>query len=253
MPKFKIETKAPEVYRIPENIPETPKFRTIVADPPWTRGQGGKLGAISKYNLMSLDRIKNMPVNDLAAENCTLWLWTTNASLIDALEVIEAWGFTYRGYYVWCKSKLGLGSVYLRNSTELCLVATKGKVKFKNHSQMNWGIMPTGIHSEKPRSMAAIYELMYDDPALELFCRRRPMSSDNYHWRCWGNETEGGADIFIPGYPVPKYSFETTTDDNVSYDNNSSENAASDSASTYGSDNFEDSDDGNKAIQKEGA
>lgn len=214
--KHKIEREAPKNYRVPEHIPPTPKAGAILIDFPWPKGQGGRLGAIEKYDLMSMERILSFPIKDLAAENCTLWLWCTNASLDDGLRVIKENGFTYRGYYVWCKAKLGLGSQYLRQCTEICLVATKGKVKFNNHSQMNWGIMPTTTHSEKPREFISIIERLCDGPYVELFCRRRPASSEK--WYCWGNETEGGADIFIPGYPVPKYSFEhndETTDQSI--------------------------------------
>ncbi len=45
------------------------KYTTIVADPPWSKNQKGKRGAIMHYDLMTLDRIKNMPVGDLAADN----------------------------------------------------------------------------------------------------------------------------------------------------------------------------------------
>lgn len=206
MAKHKIEKTAPVNYRVPENIPEPRRYATILCDFPWSKAQGGRLGAIEKYDLMSMERILEFPLEKLAADNCTLWLWSTNACLEDALKVIEKNGFIYRGYYVWCKAKLGLGSQYLRQSTEICLVATKGKVKFNNHSQMNWGIMPTTIHSEKPREFVSIIERLCDGPYLELFCRRRPASAEK--WYCWGNETEGGADIYIPGYPVPKYSWE---------------------------------------------
>lgn len=211
MPKHKIEKEAPKDYRVPENIPAIPKAATILVDFPWSKGQGGHFGAIEKYDLMSMDRILKFPLKDLAADNCTLWLWTTNSCLPDALKVIDEQGFTYRGYYVWCKAKLGLGSQYLRQCTELCVVATRGKVKFNNHSQMNWGIMPTTIHSEKPREFIPIIERLCDPPYMELFCRKRP--SSNQKWLCWGSETEGGADLFIPGYPVPKYSFEKNNDE----------------------------------------
>ena len=65
MSKHSIEKKAPESWRIPENIPPVPKFRTIVADPPWQKNQsaGGSYGgAIKYYDLMSLERVKDMPV-----------------------------------------------------------------------------------------------------------------------------------------------------------------------------------------------
>ena len=61
-------------------------------------------------------------------------------------------------------------------------------------------------HSEKPREFTSVVERLSDGPYLELFCRRRPASNEK--WYCWGNETENGADIYIPDYPVPKYSFE---------------------------------------------
>ena len=99
---------------IPKNIPISPKAKTLYVDFPWAKSQEGRLGAIEKYDLMSMDRILKFPLKDLAADNCTLWLWTTNACLPEALKVIEENGFVYRGYYVWCKTKLGLGAFYLR-------------------------------------------------------------------------------------------------------------------------------------------
>ena len=40
--------------------------------------------------------IKSMPVAEIADQNSILWLWTTNAHLRVAFEVVEAWGFEYR-------------------------------------------------------------------------------------------------------------------------------------------------------------
>ena len=205
MAKHIIEKAAPINYRVPENIPPTPKFHSLSVDPPWSRSQTGAYGAVKHYDLMSLERIKAMPVSDLAAEDAALWLWSTNGNIEDALEVIKTWGFTYRTYFVWAKPSLGLGQT-LRNCTEICLLATRGKIKPKVHNQMNFGYMPNGKHSEKPREMTSVFERMYPGPYLELFCRRRPASAEK--WYCWGNETEGGADLYIPGYPVPKYSWE---------------------------------------------
>lgn len=188
-----------------ERINESRKFRTIVADPPWDREQKGRYGAVKHYGLMPLEQIKAMPVPELAAKDAHLWLWTTNAGIKDALEVIAAWGFTYRSMFHWIKPRLGLG-VYLRNCSETCLFATRGKAPVKVHNQMNWGFFPTGEHSEKPREFASIVERVSEGPYLELFCRKRPAS--NRDWCCWGNECEGGSDIVLPGYPVPQYSFE---------------------------------------------
>jgi hypothetical protein len=71
---------------------KTPKFKTIYADPPWPHQQRGGRGASQHYALMTLDRIKDMPITDLAADDAHLWLWTTNAALEDAFDVVRAWG-----------------------------------------------------------------------------------------------------------------------------------------------------------------
>ena len=206
MVKHIIEKEAPKNERVPDKIPEIPKFRCIVADPPWCKNQGGNWGAQSHYNLMSLDRIKQMPVSKLADDNAHLWLWVTNSNIDEGLEVIKAWGFTYRTMFHWIKPRMGMGA-YLRNSSETCLFATRGKAPVKFKGQMNWGWLPvTSTHSEKPREITSVIERVSEGPHLELFCRKRPASSEK--WYCWGNETEGGSDIYIPGYPVPKYSFE---------------------------------------------
>lgn len=155
---------------------------------------------------MTTERIKELPIPELADENAHLWMWVTNASLPDGLECIRHWKFIFRNTFKWVKPRMGLGH-YLRNSSEMCIFATRGKAPVKFKGQMDWGFMPvTNTHSEKPREMIPIIERLSHGPYCELFCRKRPASREK--WWCWGNETEEGADFFIPGFPVPKYSFE---------------------------------------------
>lgn len=174
------------------------KFRTILADPPWDVQQRGGRGAERHYPLMSLERIKAMPVADLAEDNSHLWLWTTNATLKHGYDVAEAWGFTVRSPLTWVKFYLGLGN-YLRNSTEHLLFATRGKAPVNFRSQPTWINAPMQDHSHKPEEQFAVIERISDGPYLELFARRRPPSSRS--WFVWGNEVD--ADISIRGYPVP--------------------------------------------------
>ncbi len=209
MEKHKIERKAPADCRVPKNIPKPVRYRTIAIDPPWTHGQTGNgkySSAQSHYDLMSLERIKNLPIADLADENAHLYLWVQNGNINEGLELMKAWGFRYISVVVWVKIRNGLGN-YWRNATEVCLFGVRGKLPPKCKNQGNFLIsMPTQMHSEKPREFTSMIERVSPGPYLEMFCRRRPASSEK--WDCWGNETEGGADIYIPGYPVPKYSFE---------------------------------------------
>ena len=212
MSEHKIERTAPVNYRVPENIPPSIKYHTILADPPWVRqqtGRGGYGGAIKHYDLMSLERIKNMPVSSLAADDAHLYLWVTNSNIDEGLEVIKAWGFRYITMFHWIKPKMGVGN-YFRNASETCLFAVRGKLPPKCRTQINWLISYPTAHSEKPREFISVVERISSGPYLELFCRRRPASHEK--WYCWGNETEGGGDIFIPGYPLGKYSFENSID-----------------------------------------
>ena len=207
--KHIVEKEAPKNYRVPENIPEPPKFQCIVADPAWSKNQTSKDGryggAIKHYPLMSLERIKAMPVADLAAEQAHLYLWVTNSNIDEGLEVIKAWGFKYINMFHWIKPRMGTGN-YFRNASETVLFAVRGSLPPKCRNQINWLIDYPTEHSVKPRSFISIVEKVSPGPYLELFCRRRPASREQ--WWCWGNETEEGADLFIPEYPVPKYSFE---------------------------------------------
>lgn len=174
------------------------KFKVIYADPPWDIAQAGARGAANHYDLMTLDRIKQMPVAALAADNATLLLWTTNAALPGALEVMKAWGFEYKTNAVWDKYYMGLGN-YFRGSHEILLHGVRGRAPFKFRGQRSTLLFPRQDHSRKPEEMIPLIERVLDGPYLELFARQRPNSRRD--WSVWGNEIE--SDISIPGYPVP--------------------------------------------------
>lgn len=187
-----------KINQTENKINKSKKYRTILADPPWRKNQTGARGAAAHYALMPLERIKTMPVADLAEENSHLFLWTPNNIIPEALQVVRAWGFTYRNMLVWGKPKLGLG-VYIRTSHESCIFATRGKAPVKFHAQPSFMFCSQQDHSHKPEEQFAIIERLSDGPYLELFARRRQPG-----WDVWGNEID--SDIIIPGYPVPKYS-----------------------------------------------
>lgn len=174
------------------------RYKTILADPPWQKNQTGVRGASRHYELMPLERIKTMPVAELAEDNAHLYLWTPNNIIPEALQVVKAWGFTYRNMLVWGKPKLGLG-IYIRTSHESCIFATRGKAPVKFHAQPSFMFCAQQDHSHKPEEQFAIIQRLSDGPYLELFARRRMPG-----WDVWGNEVQ--SDLIIPGYPVPKYS-----------------------------------------------
>ena len=178
------------------NKPTRKKYSVILADPPWDVQQKGAYGAERHYSLMSMERIKKLPVEDLAADDAHLWLWVTNATLRDGYDVMESWGFTPRSPLTWIKPRFTLG-VYLRNATEHLILGTRGKAPVKFKSQPTWMFAPLQDHSHKPEEQYAVIERVSGEgPRLELFARRRQPG-----WDVWGNEVD--SDIDIPGFPVP--------------------------------------------------
>ena len=74
------------------------KYKIIYADPAWhyqTWGEGGNRNVTSKYKTMSMQEIWDLPINDIADEDCVLFLWVTYPKLIDCIKTIEKWGFKY--------------------------------------------------------------------------------------------------------------------------------------------------------------
>ena len=171
------------------------RFKTLLVDPPWDVNQRGNYGAIHHYDLMSVERLKAMPIKDLTEDNAHCWLWVTNGTIRQGFDVLEAWGFQVKSVLTWTKPRLGLG-VYLRNCTEHVLLGVRGKAPILCNRQPSWIHAVVLDHSHKPEEVFAIIERCSPGPYLELFARRRQPG-----WSVWGNEI--ASDIDIPGYPVP--------------------------------------------------
>jgi hypothetical protein len=89
-----------KVEHLRELVTAGRKFPVILADPPWefeTYGDAGQDRSAGRhYDCMSLDAINALPVADLAADNCVLFLWGVWPGLPRVLNVVEAWGFEYK-------------------------------------------------------------------------------------------------------------------------------------------------------------
>jgi N6-adenosine-specific RNA methylase IME4 len=166
-------------------------YRTILADPPWDIQQKGVRGAAMHYPLMTINEIKKLPVAGLAEDDAHLWLWTTNAALEQAYQVVRDWGFIPRSLLTWVKPRYTLGN-YLRNATEQVIFATRGKAPIQFHGQATWLFAPLQDHSHKPEELYDIIERCSPGPYVELFARR-----PRHGWDAWGNQIN--ADISFAG------------------------------------------------------
>jgi N6-adenosine-specific RNA methylase IME4 len=135
---------------------------------------------------MSLKEIMALPVADIAAKDSVLFIWAIDSMLPQALEVIKAWGFTYKTVgFTWAKTNAksqgfftGLG-YWTRCNPEQCLLATRGRPKRLNRDVAQLIVAPRREHSRKPDEVRTRIE-----PFCELFAR-----SSSPGWVTWGNES----------------------------------------------------------------
>ena len=161
------------------------KFACIYADPPWKYGNQATRGSTDNhYPTMPLEDICNLPVQDIAEDNAHLHLWTTNAFLFDAKQVMESWGFTYKSVMMWVKPQMGMGN-YWRVSHEFLLFGIRGKCPFLRRNAKSWMEHDRTRHSEKPAAFRDIIETVSPGPRLEMFARKTSPG-----WCVWGNQVE---------------------------------------------------------------
>jgi N6-adenosine-specific RNA methylase IME4 len=164
--------------------PLSQHYSVILADPPWTFATYSRKGkgrsAEAHYDCMSLADIKALPVADWATPDCALFLWATDPSLPQALEVIEAWGFVYKTVaFTWAKTtKDGAGfpigcGYWTRANPEQCLLATRGRPQRISRSVRQLILAPRRAHSQKPEEVYERIEALVPGPYLEMFARER--------------------------------------------------------------------------------
>jgi N6-adenosine-specific RNA methylase IME4 len=158
------------------------RYHTIVADPPWQFAAAAtKADAQKHYNTMPLHDILGMPVRELCEDDCHLWLWGVNALMEEAYAVVRAWGFMPVTMVTWCKRQPGVGH-YLRNNTEHCILATRGRPMVPAAKPISsWYVWPRAEHSTKPDAFYDLVEQVSPGPYVELFSRRCRFGWD-YVW-----------------------------------------------------------------------
>jgi len=158
------------------------KYSVILADPPWKYGKGWGWGAGEYYPLMTVKEI--CALNVPSEENAHLYLWVPNALLAEGLEVMKAWGFTYKTCITWAKTRSIFG-YYFKGQTEQLLFGVKGKLPPNDRKQTTLLTAPNGRHSSKPERAYEIIEAV-SGKGLELFARNKREG-----WDAIGNGIDG--------------------------------------------------------------
>jgi N6-adenosine-specific RNA methylase IME4 len=172
------------------------RYGVIVSDPEWHDSVWGEdtgmdRHAANHYPTSSIEVIKARDVPSIAAQDCALWLWTTNQHLRIALDVMDAWGFEYKSNYCWGKDRIGLGR-WNRSRHELLLIGTRGKIPCPAPGTQWPSLIEAarGSHSAKPECFLEMIEQYYPTiPKIELNRRGPPRPG----WDAWGNEVDEAA------------------------------------------------------------
>ena len=180
-------------------------FGCILADPPWSfRTWNGKRGtphrgAHDHYETMTRLDLLALPVADVAAKDCVLFMWVVSSHWHEALALGRAWGFAPKSLaFVWEKTtrsgfpKIGMG-YWTRQQAEVCLLFTRGKPQRRAKGVRQLIKSPRRDSSRKPDAIYRRIEQLVDGPYLELFARQAWPG-----WAAWGNDVS----LYEPGAPM---------------------------------------------------
>jgi len=179
------------------------KFDIIYADPPWH--YGGKMqfdkssaskekidlnknifisSSTFKYPTLKFSELIKIPVQDIAEDDCLLFMWATNPHLDQAINLGKSWGFEYKTVsFVWDKMVHNPGQ-YTLSYCELNLLFKRGKIPKPRGARNVQQLIHSRRtkHSEKPmKVMEGIEKMFPTQKRIELFARRRVKG-----WSAWG-------------------------------------------------------------------
>jgi N6-adenosine-specific RNA methylase IME4 len=191
------------------------RYSAILSDPPWSfkswsdKGKNRAPDAMVRqkglaerhYKTMELSEIRKLPVGEVAAKDCALFLWAVDCMLPEALEMGKSWGFKFKTVaFTWAKTTQsgdnGTATIYddrawhkslgywTRGNPEICLLFTRGNgVRRLSAAIRQLIVAPRRLHSQKPEESRERIERLVPGPYLEMFCR-----FPREGWSAWGNE-----------------------------------------------------------------
>lgn len=184
------------------------RYSTVVVDPPWNyndklqSGNSGfgeahlTRGAANHYATLTPDEIAQFPISELAADDAHLYIWVTNAFMVEAHALMKAWGFEHKTILTWFKTvnagdrpRIGMGHYY-RGATEHVLFGVRGKLPPLVRNAPTWFFAPRGAHSAKPNEFFELVESVSPAPRLDVFARTQRQG-----WDVFGNEVAGSIEL----------------------------------------------------------
>ena len=193
-----LNTDSKANHRSGADMDSVKKYQIIVIDPPWQvkkiQNKQRPNQVEMDYPMMSIDEIKNLPIANIADENCWLFLWTTQKYLWDSKSILEGWGFNHKLTMVWEKTygrSAGMALYGFRWNAEFILVGTIGKKDMFPRTKLIPAVFQAENirHSQKPDRFYKLVEPLGEN-RIDIFARQKREG-----WSVWGNEVESDIDL----------------------------------------------------------
>jgi N6-adenosine-specific RNA methylase IME4 len=170
---------------------EKDKYSIIYMDPPWKFDSSDCISDMSSaeciYPTMTVEEMELLPIDEISATDALIFMWVCSTHLIEALRIINSWGFEYRTIaFVWEKKRTNAG-FYTQTSVEICLVAKKGRIPTPRGSRKERQFLceKSTEHSKKPSEIRSRIERMFPTQRkIEIFSRDQVNG-----WTTWGNQS----------------------------------------------------------------
>ena len=176
-------------------IPEGTQAGAIMADPGIAfraySAKGEGRSPQTHYQCTPFQQLAALPVANVAARDCFLFLWIPLRSVFLVEPLMQAWGFKFSGTaFVWAKqNKSGVGwfmstGYGTRKNAEVCWLGRRGSPQRKSKAVRELIVAPLREHSRKPDEIYHRIESLCHGPYVELYARQQWPG-----WICVGDET----------------------------------------------------------------
>lgn len=183
-----VQSRNDEARRAAASLPApTGLYRSIVIDPPWAieiNDRDVRPGQVG----MHYPTMTNAEIAKIAlpmADECIVWMWTTQKFLPSALEILNGWGLKYLFTMTWHKPGGPQPFGLPQYNSEFIVVARRGGQPFIDTKAFPTCFQaPRREHSRKPDEFYDLVSRVTAGPRIDWFSREKREGFDQF-----GNDT----------------------------------------------------------------
>jgi N6-adenosine-specific RNA methylase IME4 len=145
------------------------QFATILAEPACLQNPSNS-DVAPPLDELTMEEVCALPISAISSAVAHLHLWSHAESLLDSLDVMEAWGFEYRSCFVWADARDDEPSArYWRPACRLLLLGSKGEPIFSSNAVPGYLKPNQQQRDARCATIRAFIERVSPGPYLQLF------------------------------------------------------------------------------------